>query len=133
MQIKTGEAISVVSLVGIAGDCGIGCSSLTLHLQSTHLQAVASGLQQHPLDAVGVACSIEQQLCSETGTGVEQHEDSTADATTLPDSEALHSQPESELKANDCKPIAAVANTKSVAIIERRIVEGVFISAVLPK
>jgi hypothetical protein len=31
------------------------------------------------------------------------------------------------VKANDCKPMAAVANTKSVAIIERRIVDWLFI------
>jgi hypothetical protein len=31
------------------------------------------------------------------------------------------------VKASDCKPMAAVANTKSVAIIERRIVDWLFI------
>ena len=66
-QIKSGETISVVSFVGIAGDAGIESSSPMLHLQSTHLHTVASGLQQQPFFVVGFAEAggfALQQLCS---------------------------------------------------------------------
>jgi hypothetical protein len=128
-------------LVGIAGDAGNESSSPTLHLQSTHLHSVASGLQQQPFAVVGSSKAVgfaEQQTCSCSGTGLAQHEDAGSAATTVAaagDSVTPHVQPESEiaLKTNGCKPMAAVANTRSAVSIVRRIVDLFFMRLLSPQ
>jgi len=102
-------------LVGIAGIEGFESSS-DPHPQSPHSQVGASGLQEHFNANVGFD---EQQLVSSC-SGLEQQLASTTDSLTS----HVHSDP--ELNTNDCKPIAAVANTNSAANNERRISDLIF-------
>jgi hypothetical protein len=116
--------ISVDSLVGIAGNDELELLS-SLHPQSPHSQAKASGLQQHISAVTGLD---EQQLaCSSSSVKLLQQDDSSPEWMESAGTFASHTQLDSELKTKGCKPIAAVANTISVASIERRIFDLLFI------
>jgi len=68
-------------------------------------------------------CNCNQRIYKSSLQGCS----SSRTASTVSVALQLHPQAEPDVKASDCKPMAAVANTKSVAIIERRIVDWLFI------
>ena len=109
-QIKVEVTTSLVSLVGIAGVGGYD-SLLSLHPQSPHSHVDASGLQQHGLGSAFF--DEEQQLTSSTEPPQQDETPEFVFASTDAVESQLHADP--ELKNNGCKPIAAVANTISVA------------------